>query len=48
MVGEIVDVMPAIRGGVRTFLYSVLISTNYDDDDDDDDDDGGGGSGGEY
>ena len=43
MVGEIVDVMPAIRGGVRTFLYSVLISTNYDDDDDDD---GGGGGGG--
>ncbi|KAL3802422.1 hypothetical protein ACHAW5_001143 [Stephanodiscus triporus] len=39
MVGEIIDVTPAIRNGVRTFLYSVLISTN----DDGDDDEGGGG-----
>jgi hypothetical protein len=38
MVGEIIDVTLAIRNGVRTFLYSILISMN-----DDDDEQGGGG-----
>ena len=42
MVGVVVDVVPAMRGGVRTFVYSVLASTNYDGEDDDDEEGGGG------